>query len=223
VDLFDESGVKEGNSTSFLYLGDVDPLKYRKKLDAGVLNKMAKRRFPLTLATFQYDPNSLWLLPLRRCPGYELCLLGAIAMQLGCKLHPNLRMVLEKMPALAGFSRNAQIQIRHALNVYVDGVPYNFRWKHRPTGLKGDDFATDAIWGDISEILVDAGGESDPKMRLMSRQILGPMLKCTFAGDTEHIIQTCGNCGRKEAKDGSPCRPCSLCNQRLYCSRKWYA
>ena len=141
-------------------------------------------------------------------------------MQLGCKLPSDLRQSIEDLYTKVGFSRNAQVQLRHALNVYVDGVPYNFRWKHRPTGLEGDDFAADPIWGDISEILINAGGESDPAMRMMSRQIFGPMMKCTVAGDNEYPQKNCGNCGRKKAKNGSPCRPCSLCGQRRYCSRK---
>ena len=144
-------------------------------------------------------------------------------MKLGCKLRPDFRQSIEELHTKVGFSRNAQVQLRHALNVYVDGTPHNFRWKHRPVGLEGDDFATETIWGDISEILFNPGEDCDPVMVVMMRQVLGPVLNCSFAGDNEYPQNACGNCGRKKAQNGSPCRPCSLCGQRRYCSRKWYA
>ncbi|KAI4746507.1 hypothetical protein E4T50_03230 [Aureobasidium sp. EXF-12298] len=184
---------------------------------------MLKKRLPIDRATVldgQDAKDTMWYWPINRCPGYKLCLLGAIMMQLGCKIRPDFRQSLEDLHDKVGLSRNAQVQLRHALNVYVDGIPYDFRWKRRPIGLENDDFAADPIWGDISEVLVQAGEDSDPAMRLMSRQIFGPMLKCTFAGDTEHPQNACGNCGKKKAPNGSPCRPCSLCGQRRYCSRK---
>ncbi|KAH0402414.1 riboflavin-specific deaminase, partial [Aureobasidium melanogenum] len=222
-DLTEESGVQTKTTSSFLYLGDVKAHILRKHLDAGALDKMLKKRLPIDRATVldgQDAKDTMWYWPINRCPGYKLCLLGAIMMQLGCKIRPDFRQSLEDLHDKVGLSRNAQVQLRHALNVYVDGIPYDFRWKRRPIGLENDDFAADPIWGDISKVLVQAGEDSDPAMRLMSRQIFGPMLKCTFAGDTEHPQNACGNCGRKKAPNGSPCRPCSLCGQRRYCSRK---
>ncbi|KAH0258914.1 hypothetical protein KCU91_g15533, partial [Aureobasidium melanogenum] len=113
-----------------------------------------------------------------------------------------------------------QVQLRHALNVYVDGTPYDFRYKLRPVGLDQDDFATDSVWGDISECLFEVAESYDPMLKIAIRQALGPMLKCIAAHDNQHPHEACGNCGKKNADDGSPCRPCSHCGQRLYCSRK---
>ncbi|KAH0230936.1 hypothetical protein KCV06_g6079, partial [Aureobasidium melanogenum] len=220
--LTEESGVQTKTTSSFLYLGDVKAHVLRKHLDAGALDKMLKKHLPIDRATVldgQDAKDTMWYWPINRCPGNKLCLLGAIMTQLGCKIRPDFRQSLEDLHDKVGLSRNAQVQLRHALNVYVDGIPYDFRWKRRPIGLENDDSAADPIWGDISEVLVQAGEDSDPAMRLMSRQIFGPMLKCTFAGDTEHPQNACGNCGKKKAPNGSPCRPCSLCGQRRYCSR----
>jgi hypothetical protein len=80
----------------------------------------------------------------------------------------------------------------------------------------------DHIWGDIGESLIDLGDNPDPTVDMFSRLVLGPLLKCAAAGDNDHPQNACGNRGRKKAGDGSPCRPCSDCGQRLYCSRKWY-
>lgn len=45
---------------------------------------------------------------------------------------------------------------------------------------------------------------TDPMLKMMMRQILGPMLKCVAAGDNEHPHDACGHCGKKKREDGSP-------------------
>ncbi|KAG9626477.1 hypothetical protein KCU64_g18740, partial [Aureobasidium melanogenum] len=174
---------------------------WRRKLDEGALDHMLNKRLPIDYTTIfegHDDKDTMWMWPPNRCPGYHLCLLGAIMMRLGCKI----------------------LQLRHALNVYVDGTPYDFRYKLRPVGLDQDDFATDSVWGDISECLFEVAESYDPMLKIAIRQALGPMLKCIAAHDNQHPHEACGNCGKKNADDGSPCRPCSHCGQRLYCSRK---
>lgn len=211
--------------TNFLYLENATALYYRKKLDAGMLDTLLKKRLPVDDATVligQGDKTTMWTWPPRRCPGYQLCLLGAAVMRYGCVIRPDFRQALEELHTRVGFSRNGQVQLRHALNIYVDGTPYNFRNKSRPIGLDSDDAFGDHIWGDISECLFDLGDDIEPAVKMFSRLVFGPLLKCAAAGDNEHPQNACGNCGKKKAADGSPCRPCSDCGQRLYCSRKWY-
>lgn len=211
--------------TNFLYLENAAAPYYRRKLDAGVLNTLLEKRLPVDDATVlvcQGDKTTMWIGPPRRCPGYHLCLLGAAVMRLGCVIRPDFRQSLEQLYTKVGFSRNAQVQLRHALNIYVDGKPYNFREKPRPIGLDSDDAFGDHIWGDISECPIDLGDDIEPAVKMFSRLIFGPLFKCAAAGDNEHPQDACGNCGRKKATDGSSCRPCSDCGQRLYCSRKWY-
>ncbi|CAD0098725.1 unnamed protein product [Aureobasidium mustum] len=225
-DLTKDSGVTETGTMSFLHLVDAKALKYRKRLDAGALNKMLKKYLPIDDATIfagQDDKDSMWFFPPNRCPGYHLCLLGAVAMGFGCKIGPDFRQSLEELHTKVGFSRNAQVQLRHALNVYADGISYDFRSKLRPMGLDNDDRASDSIWGDLSESLCKLDDNADPGMKMLTRQIFGPLMKCIVAGDHEKPQDACGNCGKKKAEDGSPCQPCSQCGQRLYCSRKWYA
>lgn len=171
----------------------------------------------------QDDKDSMWFFPPSRCPGYHLCLLGAVMMGLGCKIRPDFRQSMEELHTKVGFSRNAQIQLRHALNVYADGISYDFRSKPRPLGLENDDWASGSIWGDISESLCKLDDSVDPFMNILSRQIFGQIMKCAVAGDNEKPQDACGNCGNKKAEDGLPCQPCSRCGHRLYCSRKWYA
>lgn len=210
---------------SLLHLDNAKALECRKKLDTGALNKLLKRRLPLgytSILANENNKNSARTWPPERGLGYRLCLLGATVMRLGCVVRSDFRQFLEDSHAKVGFFRNAQVQLRHALNVYVDGTPYNFREKPRPVGLGGTSVMDDHIWGDIGENLIDLGDNPDPSVDMLSRLILGPMLKCTAAGDNQHPQDACGNCGRKEAADGTPCRPCSDCGQRLYCSRKWY-
>lgn len=211
--------------TNLFYLENATALCYRRRLDAGILNKLLKRHLPVddvTVLAGQDDKTTMWIWPPRRCPGYRLCLLGAAMMRLGCVIRPDFRQSLEELYTKVGFSRNAQVQLRHALNIYVDGTPYNFREKRRPIGLDQDDIIGNRIWGDISECMIDLGDDIEPGAKMISRMIFGPLLKCAAAGDNEHPQNTCGNCGKKKAADDSPCRPCSDCGQRLYCSRKWY-
>jgi hypothetical protein len=190
-------------------------------LDAGGLDRLLKKRLPINSTATQYDKNTTRTWPPDRSPGYRLCLLGAVVMRLGCVIRPDFRQSLEDLHTKVGFSRNAQVQLRHALNVYVNGTPYNFRDKLRPTASSG--LSDDHIWGDISECMIDLGDNPEPAVTMFSRLLLGPLLKCAAAGDNEHPQNACGNCGRKKALDGSPCRPCTDCGHRLYCSRKWYA
>ncbi|KAG9732578.1 hypothetical protein KCU90_g16035, partial [Aureobasidium melanogenum] len=220
-DLTKESGVAKSGVTSFLYPTDVPT--WRRKLDEGALDHMLNKRLPIDYTTIfegHDDKDTMWMWPPNRCPGYHLCLLGAIMMRLGCKIRPDFRQSLEELHTKVGFSRNAQVQLRHALNVYVDGTPYDFRYKLRPVGLDQDVLATDSVWGDISECLFEVAESYDPMLKIAIRQALGPMLKCIAAHDNQHPHEACGNCGKKNANDGSPCRPCSQCGQRLYCSRK---
>jgi hypothetical protein len=215
----------EKGLTSFLYLDSEKALEYRRKLDAGALDRLLEKRLPIhhTSVLANYNKtNTTWTWPPERCPGYHLCLLGAAMMRLGCVIRPDFRQSLEELYTKVGFSRNAQVQFRHALNIYVDGIPYNFRDKPRPIGLDQDDTPSNRLWGDISECLIDLGDDIEPGLKMISRMMFGPLLKCAAAGDNEHPQNACGNCGKKKAADGSPCRPCSDCGQRLYCSRKWY-
>lgn len=187
---------------------------------------MLKKRLSVddtTIFAGQDDKESMWLYPPNRCRGYHLCLLGAVMMTLGCKIRPDFRKSLEELHTKVGFSRNAQVQLRHALNIYVDGTAYDFRSKSRPVGLDNDDWASDSMWGDLSESLCKLDDSVDPFMKQLARQMFGPLMKCVIAGDNEKPQDACGYCGNKKADDGSPCQPCSQCNQRLYCSRKWYA
>jgi hypothetical protein len=206
---------------NFLYIDSVKALEYRRMLDAGGLDRLLKKRLPINSTATQYDKNTTRTWPPDRSPGYRLCLLGAVVMRLGCVIRPDFRQSLEELHTKVGFSRNAQVQLRHALNVYVNGTPYNFRDKPRPTASSG--LSDDHIWGDISECMIDLGDNPEPAVTMFSRLFLGPLLKCAAAGDNEHPQDACGNCGRKKALDGSPCRPCTDCGHRLYCSRKWYA
>lgn len=208
---------------SILYLQNAQALETRKKLDAGALNRLLKRYLPVDGATVLADQDkkdTIWIWPPKRSLGYRLCLLGAAVMRLGCVVRSDFRQSLEELHVKVGFSHNAQVQLRHALNVYLDGTPCSLYDKPRPVGLDQDDFAGDGIWDDISESLFDMGGNPEPALRMATRLALGPMLKCAAAGDNEHPQNACGNCGKKKAVDGSPCRPCSDCGQRLYCSRK---
>jgi hypothetical protein len=220
-----ELDVAEKGLASFLYLDSEKALEYRRKLDAGALDRLLKKRLPIhhtsVLASYN-KKNTTWTWPPERCPGYHLCLLGAAMMRLGCVIRPDFRQSLEELYDKVGFSRKAQVQLRHALNVYVDGVPYNFRDKPCPVGLDKDGLFDDHIWGDISECMIDPGNNPEPAVDMLSRLILGPLMKCAAAGDNEHPQNACGNCGKKKTADGKPCRPCSNCGQRLYCSCKWY-
>ncbi|KAH0279938.1 hypothetical protein KCU91_g1402, partial [Aureobasidium melanogenum] len=222
-DLTRESGFEEAGSTNFLYLGHPKAHEYRRWFDSGALNKMLKKRLSVddtTIFAGQDDKESMWLYPPNRCHGYHLCLLGAVMMTLGCKIRPDFRKSLEELHTKVGFSRNAQVQLRHALNIYVDGTAYDFRSKSRPVGLDNDDWASDSMWGDLSESLCKLDDSVDPFMKQLARQMFGPLMKCVIAGDNEKPQDACGYCGNKKAEDGSPCQPCSQCNQRLYCSRK---
>jgi len=219
-------GWKDNGIISVLYLDNAKALECRRELDAGALNRLLKKRLPVNDATAlpsQTEKDAMWIWPPRRCPGYHLCLLGAAMMRLGCVIRPDFRQSLEQLHTKVGLSRNAQVQLRHALNVYVNGTPYDFHDKPRPMGRDQDDPFGDHIWGDISECLVDFADDTEPTVKFFSRLAFGPMLKCAAAGDNVHPQSACGNCGQKKATDGSPCRPCSDCGQRLYCSRKWYA
>ncbi|KAH0360942.1 hypothetical protein KCU65_g9075, partial [Aureobasidium melanogenum] len=222
-DLSRDSGVEVASTTNFLYVGRVEAHEYRRWLDAGALDEMLKNRLPVDDATIfagQDDKDVMWLYPPNRCPGYHLCLLGAVMMTLGCEIRPDFRKSLEELHTKVGFSRNAQVQLRHALNVYVDGIPYDFRTKPRPLSLDNDDWASDSMWGDLSESLCKLDDNVDPFMKQLARQMFGPLMKCVVAGDNEKPQDACGYCGKNKADDGSPCQPCSQCNQRLYCSRK---
>ena len=216
-----ESGLAEG-AGNFLYPSSVE--SYRDKLDHGALDRMLEGRLPMDLTTEKttQDKDKMWVWPSNRCAGYRLCLLGAVMMQLGCRIRSDLRLSMEELHTIVGFSRNAQVQLRHALNVYVDGTPYNFRAKPQPIGTNSDDWTTNSVWGDIGESLTVTDDTTDPMVKMMMRQIFGPMLKCVAAGDNEHPHDACGHCGKKKREDGSPCQPCSQCRQRRYCSRKWY-
>ncbi|TIA05371.1 hypothetical protein D6C81_10505 [Aureobasidium pullulans] len=214
-----ESGFAKGPE-NFLFPSNVE--SYREKLDHGALDRMLEGRLPMDLSTENttQDKDEMWIWPPSRCVGYRLCLLGAVMMQLGCRLRSDLRLSMEELHTIVGFSRNAQVQLRHALNVYVDGTPYNFRAKPQPIGTNSDDWATNSVWGDIGESLTMTDDTTDPMLKMMMRQILGPMLKCVAAGDNEHPHDACGRCGKKKREDGSPCQPCSQCGQRRYCGRK---
>ncbi|KAK6003753.1 hypothetical protein QM012_009524 [Aureobasidium pullulans] len=147
-DLTRESGIAETGTSNFLYLGHVEAREYRRSLDVGALDSLLKKRLPVDDATIfagQDDKDSMWLYPPNRCPGYHLCLLGAAMMGLGCRIRPDFRQFLEELHTKVGFSRNAQVQLRHALNVYADGIPYNFRSKPRPIGFDNDDWGSDSI------------------------------------------------------------------------------
>ncbi|TIA38713.1 hypothetical protein D6C79_07794 [Aureobasidium pullulans] len=170
-----ESGFAKGPE-NFLFSSNVE--SYREKLDHGALDRMLEGRLPMGLSTENttQDKDKMWTWPPSRCAGYRLCLLGAVMMQLGCRLRSDLRLSMEELHTIVGFSRNAQVQLRHALNVYVDGTPYNFRAKPPPIGTNSDDCATNSVWGDIGESFM-TDDTTDPMLKMMMRQILGPMLK----------------------------------------------
>lgn len=221
-ELTKELDLGKNSLVSILYQQNTKARQYRKNLDAGALDKWLNEQLPIDEASVLVDPNdenTMWIWPPRRCLGYRLCLLGAAVMRLGCIVRSDFRQTLEELHIKVGFTRNAQVQLRHALNVYVDGLPYDFHEKARPVGLDQDDWVSDGIWGDISDCLFDMG-TVEPVMQMAVRMALGPVLKCAAAGDNEHPHNACGNCGKKKAEDGSPCRPCSDCGQRLYCSRR---
>ncbi|THW81921.1 hypothetical protein D6D18_08581 [Aureobasidium pullulans] len=170
-----ESGFAKGPE-NFLFPSNVE--SYREKLDHGALDRMLEGRLPMGLSTENttQDKDKMWTWPPSRCAGYRLCLLGAVMMQLGCRLRSDLRLSMEELHTIVGFSRNAQVQLRHALNVYVDGTPYNFRAKPQPIGTNSDDWATNSVWGDIGESFIMTDVTTDPMLKMMMRQILGPML-----------------------------------------------
>ncbi|THY25783.1 hypothetical protein D6D01_04894 [Aureobasidium pullulans] len=170
-----ESGLAEG-AGNFLFPSNVE--SYREKLDHGALDRMLEGRLPMDLSTENttQDKDKMWIWPPSRCAGYRLCLLGAVMMRLGCRLRSDLRLSMEELHTIVGFSRNAEVQLRHALNVYVDGTPYNFRAKPQPIGTNSDDWATNSVWGDIGESLTMTDDTTDPLLKMMMRQILGPML-----------------------------------------------
>jgi hypothetical protein len=120
---------------SLLHLDNAKAFEYRRELDTGALNRLLRKRLPLDyiqVLAHENNKNSMRTWPPDRSPSYRLCLLGAAVMRLGCMVRPDFRQFLKELHAKVGFSCNAQVQLRHALNVYVDGSPYNFREKIRP-------------------------------------------------------------------------------------------
>jgi hypothetical protein len=178
-DFTNELDLANKSLTSFLYLDNAEALEYRRELDAGALDRLLDQHLSLvdiSAIETQNNKNPMRTWPPDRCHGYRLCLPGAAVMRLGCVVRPDFRQLVVDLHAKVGFSRNAQVQLQHALNICVDGIPYNFRDKPRPVGLDKSGFMDDQIWGDIGEYLIDLGDNPEPAVKMLSRLFLGPLL-----------------------------------------------
>ncbi|KAI5203209.1 hypothetical protein E4T38_05229 [Aureobasidium subglaciale] len=128
---------------------------------------------------------------------------------------------MEKHHAVAGFLRNSQVQLQHALKLCVNGKPYKPHTKDQPRGsIHTDEWTSQLDWGDIAEHHVSLSDSTDPFIKEFSRLFFGTHFKCTAAGDNDYPQEACGHCGKEKSDDGAPCHPCSQCGHRHYCSRK---
>jgi hypothetical protein len=192
-----------------------DPELVRKHLDSGVLAKLVAKK--------QKKVDALGTKPLDIFdPRYELVLLGACAMSLGCTLPPSFKDHLKKNYKSVGLMRDAVKQMDKALNGpdgFTDGKPYEFD----SPGL----LETVNRGGPPEEDLMYPGGNGGFRMLNVQAPFGLPPLSDQALQDIRDEVQegkhgddACGGCGAKEGENGSALQSCSKCKKRKYCSKE---
>lgn len=217
----DENTAKSGNSTSenkatetqedhgdfptlSVYAGMcADVALVREHLDSGVLLKLInEKKTKMDAATEPYDLS--WAV-------YDLVLLGACAMSLGCKIPGDFKALLIKHYRSTDLQRDALMQMQVALGDspkrYKEGEPYDF-------GSRGvEETANDQNKDDH----LFPNGKGFQLINVAAP--FGMMRNPNQAPPKEFAANVCGGCGAKERGDGDPLLSCGKCKTRRYCGK----
>ncbi|KAK4963726.1 hypothetical protein LTR10_001357 [Elasticomyces elasticus] len=155
--------------------------------------------------------------------GYILCILGACAMTLGCKLPASFKAELRALyPAVFHLSE-AQDQLKKALDGpggFQDGTPYDFGsvgLQELMTSKKADAECKRGIFG------MNVGGQFTlfaPKPPPADLGVKARVKMELITEEGKHPRDACGQCGKSTTEDGKAMLVCSRCKERKYCSKE---
>jgi len=136
---------------------------------------------------------------------YDMVLLGACAMSLGCKIPGNYKELLIKLYRTTELQRDALGQMQVALGDgpkrYRDGIPHQFEGLEE---LPGDRERDDRIYPNSNLINVWAPFGAYRDTRVEKRG---------------YPAGVCGGCGARDRLDGQPLLSCGKCNKKKYCGK----
>lgn len=144
-----------------------DPELVKEHLDGGVLAKMVKDREPVMMGKKKGGFFN---------PRYELILLGACAMTLGCTLPTALKNWLKKNYHSAGLMEDAVDQMDKALhspNGFKDGEPYDFESPgllETVNRMADEEIANREVDSKTAEGPADAPDDGEPKAKVQKRK-----------------------------------------------------
>lgn len=177
-----------------------DPDKIRKYLDDGLLDTIA---------------------PLPLIDGYDLVLLCACAMDMGCKVRPMFRMrVKEEIDSLlprAGVFEEAAEQMYVAIKTYKSGVPLNAGGIEVTVSYPNLDGEIRYHWNAKEKAKWIAQMIAKGKPAETWSAHLGPdagKIEENMFGDDE-----CAGCGVDKGEGGAEMLACGQCGKRKYCGK----
>jgi hypothetical protein len=186
-----------------IYADECDDVELvRKHMDDGALAKL--------VATYQKKASKLGPDIEFQDPRYQLMLIGACAMTLGCRLPIGFRAYLKKMYKSAGLMRDAVKQMETVLkdgpDGFKDGEPYEF---DSPVPREEDRLYPGSMLMNVQAPfgLPPLSGEAIQSIR-------------DKMAESKHGDGACGGCGAKEGKEGTDLLLCSKCKKRSYCSKE---
>lgn len=177
----------------------------REHLDSGVLLKLIKgKTAKMDAASDEWGLS--WAV-------YDLVLLGACAMSLGCKIPDVFKSLLIKHYLSSELQRDALLQMQVALDDspkrYKEGEPYDFS----PRGIEE---MAELAAEHKSDLLFPRGREYQ---MLNMAAPFGMHRNPNQAPPKEFAADVCGGCGAKERHDGDPLLSCGKCKTRKYCGK----
>ncbi|KAL1597178.1 hypothetical protein SLS60_008760 [Paraconiothyrium brasiliense] len=191
--------------------GSSHPDVVRHHLDSGVLvDLITKKKAKMLAPSSEYD--------FFRDPCYELLLLGACAMGLGCTLPSDHLNMLRKVYTEGGLMPGALRQMRKALfgpDGFTNGVPYDFESKgllETANSMDDDDHKPGAS-GFVGMNVIGPGGFFGTGMGNSSTSPVIKELRAQHAKPN-----ACGGCGVKAQQSGAALLQCAKCKHRRYCS-----